>query len=937
MRVAPPAFLLALILSAALTAAELTPDPTVVQGTLPNGLRYALRHNEQPRDKVTLRLQVQCGSLQEDEVQRGLAHYLEHLAFNGTTHFPPGTLVERLQHLGLAFGAHTNAHTSFEETVYKLDLPDAKPETIDTGLTVMADWAGGMLIEPAEVERERGVILAELRDRDGPGLRQARLSYAARYPGTVIADRLPIGHAQTIQAATRDRIAAYYHAWYRPERMVLAVVGAIDPAPIRSRIEALLGGLAAPAPAPVEPPRGTLRPAPEPTALVGVDPEAEATTVAFTRTMPEPRPIDSPDQRRDELVRALGESVFSRRLRRLIEQDPDCPLQQVGAFSYHWAGFAHLGVQGRAKPKRAADALVLAVREYKRLLDHGPTAGELRIAAAAWATDLDTAVAQAETRNNAELAGMMYNSIFLGQTILSPVQERDLQRPWLAAITSAEVVASLGAYRSRPGNELAEILGREDLGAGAGPRIAELVKAAWREAVAPPVDAAVAPWAYALDPAARAPADGWIDATDAASGVASRSRTGLRIQTRLNRAQPNQVLIRLRFETGVGKPAPGVAELIDRGFIAGGLGRHAADEESTLFADSSVRLDGILVAADAVILGATCTPADYHRALERLAAHVADPGWRPEAESRIKQAWLEELAAGEADVEAQVERRLATRLVADDPARRPATRGEAEATTFAQAKAWLMPILATAPLTVTVCGDAAGAKGSPEAVFVGAVRRPFAAAADASTVRAGLPPSAPPPAGIQRLQVTAQVAKAQVRIVWPGDDIYDIRQTRRLGLLAQCLGERLRIVIRQKLGAAYSPAAWNVADDAYRGFGGIHASIGVAPGQADTVVTEVLDLADAIAADGVDPAIFDQVKTPAVKSLAARIQRNDWWAGVVMPRLATQPFRLDWARDIETDYQAITAAELSALARRYLVRSAALVVIGVAQPATEIP
>lgn len=174
-------------------ASELDPDPAVRWGRLANGLGYAVMHHEEPPGKVSIRLLVLAGSLQEREDERGIAHYLEHMAFNGTTHYPPGALIEQLQALGLAFGSHTNAHTGMDETVYKLDLPDSRAETIETGLVVMADWAFGMLLEPDEVERERGIILAEMRDREGPARRTARALYRAIYRGTVRGERLPIG------------------------------------------------------------------------------------------------------------------------------------------------------------------------------------------------------------------------------------------------------------------------------------------------------------------------------------------------------------------------------------------------------------------------------------------------------------------------------------------------------------------------------------------------------------------------------------------------------------------------------------------------------------------------------------------------------------------------------------------------------------------------
>jgi zinc protease len=686
-----------------------------------------------------------------------------------------------------------------------------------------------------------------------------------------------------------------------------------------------------------DPPRGELvLTTTEPAIVVHHDLESEDTSVLYQRTMPTQRPADTVAHRRDELVRALGEAVLARRLRALIEQDPASPLQSASAFSYFWCGFDHAGMQGTAKPGRALDGLQLIITEYRRMADYGPTAAELTIERGSYASQLETAVAQAGVRTNPQLAQALYTSAFTGETLLSPKQEQELLQPMLAGITTIDVVESLRAYRSRPGRDVAGVAGREDLGSGAEPRVASAVRAALSAVITRPVEKVAAVWGYPTDFEHQQASGFWQqDQAGADSqGVSAQSRKGLRIQTRPSTSQPNQIIIIVRLESGITPRAAGVAELIERGFFAGGLGKHTADEVSTLFADSSVKLGGITVGEDGVTVSASCTPADFQRALERLAAHLTDPGWRSEAEARTKQAWDEELAAVATDIEATTERTLQALLVADDPARRQATRAEAAAVTFVQARAWLDPILAKAPLTVTIAGDLAEAKGYPDIVFaaLGAGRDDFpmvATTGDAWRSRLARGPAAP--VGRNQVAVTAQVAKALVRVVWPTDDMYDIRQTRRLNLLANCLSERLRITIREQLGAAYSPAAWHVASEAYRGSGGIHASIGVSPEQADTVATLALDLADRLAAEGIDTALLDQVKIPVVKGLAARLQRNDWWAGVVMPRLATQPFRLTWAGQIEADFAAVTPNELSVLASKYLVRAKALTVIGTAR------
>src|SRR5208282_2418799 len=153
-------------------ASDLRPDPAISFGTLPNGVRYVVMPNHEPRNRASLRLLVLSGSLEEREDQRGLAHFLEHMAFNGSTHHPPGTLVEYFQRLGMSFGGDTNAYTSFDRTVYKIELPDIRPATVAEGLGVFSDMAGGLLLRPDMIVKERPIILSEKRTRDSAEYRQ---------------------------------------------------------------------------------------------------------------------------------------------------------------------------------------------------------------------------------------------------------------------------------------------------------------------------------------------------------------------------------------------------------------------------------------------------------------------------------------------------------------------------------------------------------------------------------------------------------------------------------------------------------------------------------------------------------------------------------------------------------------------------------------------
>src|SRR5436190_4826445 len=194
-------------------------DPAVKTGTLPNGLKYYVRRNSRPANRVLLRLAVKTGSLDEADDQQGLAHMVEHMAFNGSAHFKPGELVSYFESTGARLGPHVNAYTSFEETVYMLDLPSDKTEVVDKGLIAMADFAGGLTLDPAEIDKERGVVIEEWRQGLGAASRVREkqvpvLFYRSRY-----AERLAIGKPEIIRTSPPQRLRRFYDTWYRPERM----------------------------------------------------------------------------------------------------------------------------------------------------------------------------------------------------------------------------------------------------------------------------------------------------------------------------------------------------------------------------------------------------------------------------------------------------------------------------------------------------------------------------------------------------------------------------------------------------------------------------------------------------------------------------------------------------------------------------------------------
>ena len=200
-------------------------DPAVTVGELANGLRYYVRENATPENRAEFRLVVNAGSILEDEDQLGLAHFTEHMAFNGTENFEKQELVDYLESIGMQFGPHINAYTSFDETVYMLRVPMDDPEVLETAFQILQDWARGVVFDPEEVDRERGVVIEEWRLGRGAQARMFDAQLPILFEGSLYADRLPIGKTEVLETAPASVLERFYRDWYRPDLMAVVAVG----------------------------------------------------------------------------------------------------------------------------------------------------------------------------------------------------------------------------------------------------------------------------------------------------------------------------------------------------------------------------------------------------------------------------------------------------------------------------------------------------------------------------------------------------------------------------------------------------------------------------------------------------------------------------------------------------------------------------------------
>lgn len=510
-------------------ASAVPTDPALVTGKLDNGLTYYIRRNASPAHRLELRLVVKAGSVLEDEDQQGLAHFVEHMAFNGSTHFKRQELVSFLQSIGVQFGADLNAYTSFDETVYTLSLPTGQRQHMETAFTVLEDWAHGVRFDDADIEKERAILLEEMNLRGGAAERIERQLRPRLFNGAKYAERLPIGKADILRHAPPEAIRRFYRDWYRPNLMAVVVVGDIAPGEAERLIKAHFAALANPVPA--RPRDEVAIPLNEkPGALVAVDPEAGGNTLSL-RYAVEPAPRrGSVGVFRERMLQGMLSELLTDRLGD-IARSPDAPFSwaSVGIAyvnPYYRFFFMDAGLNERG-PATALPALSRAAIQARQ---YGFSAAEFERVRQRRMRGYENMFNERAGVHSIDYAGEYVRNFIGGETLPSRETEYQLASSLLAEISLDDVNAAARSVIPADGARLVLYRGIDSPSRPSGDQLLAALEGAWHA----PVDA----WAdqgKALQLMAMMPAPG---------RVVSRTRDAALDLTRLVLSNGVQVVLK---------------------------------------------------------------------------------------------------------------------------------------------------------------------------------------------------------------------------------------------------------------------------------------------------------------------------------------------------------------------------------------------------------
>ncbi len=901
---------------------DLEPDAALHFGRLENGVRYVLMHNDEPRDRVALYLDVQSGSLHEEEHQRGLAHYLEHMLFNGTTHYPPGELIEYFQSIGMAFGADTNAHTTYDETVYKLLLPGGGEEILDEGFLVLADYARGALLLEEEVDRERGVILAEKRARDTASARVWKQRMAFEFSGTKVAERDPIGIEEVLYKADNEQLRSYYDAWYRPENMIVIAVGDMDVSKAETLLNKNFRSLRGASVDVQCPDLGKVSVTGR-EAMYLYEPELGYTEVSLATVYNFEPQADTRAWKRQQLQQKLAVSAFQHRLDKRSEQagSPFTKAKVYNGLFVHRYGYATL--VARTGADRWQESMGLLIRTLEQVLTQGITEAELVRVKKELAAYLHKQVRTAATRDSSMLAQQITHKLNNHQVFLSPEQELELYQPMLETITVDQVNRAMRELWDH-GQRLYEVLGTADLRHKTTTPKQQILAVVEEPMVGSQlrevVDDATVPFPYLPVP----PQPAAIVTTELIEQIDVRRvqlANNILLQIKPTKFQKNQVQVAVRFGSGkLAEPKPGMAMVAEQFVEHGGLGQLTIEQLKEALAGTSIDCR-FTVAPESFVFFGEGLSTELEQLLQLLSAYLKDPGFRDTAWNktmqRMEQMYEQMASSVEGVMRIQGEPFLADgrQMYAVADHRQVANLERAEIVS------WLTPVFRSAALEIDVVGDV-----DPDRVIF-LVSRYFGDRPGQKTVVPTMETANFPTGKRKHLVVDSAIDKALVTVAWKTDDFWDVSRTRTLNVLALLLDDRLRVTIREKLGATYSPEVYNRSSKVFEGYGVLRAQLVVAPDQAERVAQIVLEEANQLARVPIGQEELQRIVHPALTSIRDLKRTNRYWRDSVLGLAGRHPEQLQWPLSISADYQAVSADDLRQLAAEYLQPAQAAVVI----------
>jgi zinc protease len=884
-------------------------DTAWLFGELPNGVRYAVRNNGVPPGQVSIRVRMDVGSMFETDKERGFAHLLEHLTFRGSEHIPDGEAKRIWQRFGVTFGSDSNAQTTPTQTVYQLDLPSVTPANLDESMKLLSGMVREPGISEAAVTAERGVVMSELREGDGPQRRISDATNAHLFAGQLLGDRSPIGTTASLGAARADTVAAFHNRWYRPERAVVVIVGDGDPAEFARLIAKYYGDWRGSGRNPAQPDFGKPDPkAPVARAIAEVN-QPPAMSLAMIR--PWKKRVDTVENTRRLYLEFIAQALVNRRLENRARTGGSylvATVEQEYVSRSADVTMAQIVPLGDWKPALADVRGVIAdaIKTPPSQADIDREANEVE-------AFLRKELENARNEPGARLADDMVRAVDIGETVTSPQGQVDMFAAIRASMTPQAMLDVSRAIFSAPVTRVV-LTTPTPIDGGDGALLAALAAPAMvRDDRLATVKAD-----FKQLPAIGQP--GTIVSTTLIPGLRAERielSNGVTALVSNNKVEPGKVRVNVRFGTGnrsVAADAPNLLWTGDYALMASGIGPWGQNEIDQLTNGRQIQLD-FSIDDDAFELSAESNPADLADQMRLIAAKLALPRWDTAPVDRLRIGYLTGYDLNDATPNAVLDRNLRGWLTGNDARWAAPDKPQIEALTPAAFRAFWEPRLASGPIEVQIFGDLAAVD----------YRRILAETLGA------LPPRQPlaPPGG-QKVAFAPHVTvpeiayhrgekgQAAAMTAWPtSGGLASPRDARGLEVLAAIFNDRLFDRLRAEQGASYGPVVdshWPTGFDT-----GGYLLVGslLAPKDIDRFYGIARNIAADLVANPVNADELARNAGPIREQVARASTGNVYWM-FLLEGATRDPRVIAAALSMQDDITAVTAADVQRLARQYL-------------------
>jgi zinc protease len=908
-------------------AAVLPVDPEMTTGKLANGMRYFIRSNGVPADRAEIWLAVNAGSVLEDDDQRGLAHFIEHMAFNGTQHFAKQELVKYLESIGMRFGADINASTGYDETVYTLTVPTDKPQYVDKAFEILDDWAHGITFDPQEVNSERGVVIEEWRLGRGAEARMMDEQFPVLFQGSRYAERQPIGKKEILDTVDAAALKRFYHDWYRPDLMAVIVVGDVDPQEIEAKIEHQFSHLRGPD---HERPREVF-PVPghkDTLVAIATDPEATASSVGIYAKR-DVRPEDHVGDYRRSIVEGLYHRMLNARLDELARR-PDPPFLFGVSTSGGFVRSAEVTYQAVGVPDGGIDrGLTALLTEVERVHRHGFTATELERARKEWLLTYEKAAKERRVMQSSTYASEFVRAFLQGEPVPGIRAELELTRRFLPTITLDEVNA-LAADWLADSNRV--ILVNAPAKKGVPPPTRESILAVFQkveESDIPPYEDRVA--AGPLVPTTPAPGTIAEESRVPEIGVTTWTLSnGVKVVLKPTTGQRDEILLSA-FGPG-GHSLASDRDYPSALFAApllreGGLGTYDRTSLDKALAGTEVSVLPYIHQLEQGVEG-TAASKDAERLFQLVYLTFTAPRKDGDAFRSVRSHLRAAVQNRLAQPEQAFEDKMTEALTQNNPRFRPVTPEWVDRVDLDTAFSFYQQRFADASdFTFLLVGNF-----NPQTIKP-LVLTWLGSLPSTNSHETWRDLGIKPPDGIVKVEVDRGLEpKSEVRIIFSGDAEFSRQSRHDLGALAGALETRLREVLREDMGATYGVSVDADLDRRPRPAYRFTIDFGCAPEKVDPLIQATFAEIAAIQKSGVPETYVKQLKEQERRERELDLTDNNYWLNALEVYL-TEGLDLKDLPHYDQLIARVSSNNLRDTARRYL--DTKRYILGVLRPAEQ--